>query len=130
MTTNIVANNGAATPVAKTFTVARSAAGDESAVLYLREGASVSAFPKLEFSTKSAQAGSVRGRNGVITFVMPYGYNDANGNFVKVNQCSFTGRELIPDDAPDAVRKDFAAFIPGLLGNQQVKDLAILGYAA
>lgn len=129
MTTNITVPNGAATPVNKTFTVARSAAGDESAVLYLREGASVAAFSKLEFSTKSAQAGSVRGRQGVVTFVMPYGYSDVNGNFIKVNQMTFTGRETIPDDAPDAVRKDFAAFIDGFYGNQQLKDLAILGYA-
>ncbi len=129
MTTNIAVPNGAASPVTKTFTVARSAVGDESAVLYLREGASQAAFPKLEFSTKSAQAGAVRGRNGIVTFVMPYGYNDANGNFVKVNQCTFTGRELIPDDASDTIRKDFAAFINGFYGNQQVKDLAILGYA-
>lgn len=130
MTTNIAVPNGAASPVTKTFTVARSAAGDESAVLFLREGASPAAYPKLEYSTKSAQAGAVRGRNGVVTFVMPYGYNDANGNFVKMNQCAFTGRELIPDDAPDAVRKDFAAFLGGFYGNQQVKDLAILGYAS
>jgi hypothetical protein len=130
MTTNISVPNGAASPVTKTFTVARSAAGDESAVLYLREGASPNAYPKLEFSTKSAQAGNVRGRAGVMTFVMPYGYNDVNGNFVKLNQCTATLRELVPDDAPDAVRKDFAAFIAGCASNQQVKDIAILGYAS
>lgn len=130
MTTNISVPNGAASPVTKTFTVARSAAGDDSAVLYLREGASVLAFPKLEFSTKPAQAGPVRGRQAVSTLVVPYGYNDTNGNFVKVNHITATVRETIPDDAPDAIRKDFAAYMTGLLGNQQMKDLVILGFAA
>lgn len=130
MTINIAVPNGAATPVSKTFTVARSAAGDESAVLYLREGASVAAFPKLEYSTKSAQVGNVRGRTGVQTLVMPYGYTDANGNFIKVGQISGTYRVTTPDDAPDAVRKDFAAFETGILGNQQLKDLVVLGFAS
>lgn len=130
MTTAITVPNGAATPVNKTFTVSRSAAGDESAVLHLREGANSAAYPKLEFSTKSAQAGNVRARAGVQTLVMPYGYNDPSGNFVKVGQISGTYRLVVPDDAPDSVRKDFAAFEAGLLANQQLKDLVILGYAA
>jgi hypothetical protein len=130
MTTNIVVPNGAATPVNKTFTVSRSAAGDESAVLFVREGTSQSAFPKLEYSTKSAQAGNVRGRQGVVTLLIPYGYTDVNGVFVKQGQVTFTGRETVPDDAPDAVRKDLSAFIGGIYGNQQVKDIAIFGYAS
>lgn len=129
MTTSITVPNGAASPVSKTFAVSRSAAGDESAVLHVREGASPAAYPKLEFSTKSAQAGNARGRQGVITLVIPYGYNDANGNFVKINHASLTVRELIPDDCPDAIRKDLAAYGTGVLANAQIKDLAILGYA-
>lgn len=129
MTTNITAPNGATTPVTKTFTVSRSAVGDESAVLHLREGASPLAYPKVEFSTKPVNTGRMRGRGAAVTLVVPYGYNDANGNFVKIDQCAFTGKMSIPDDAPDAVRKDFAAFIPGVLTDAQVKDLAVLGYA-
>jgi len=130
MTTNIAVPNGATTPVTKTFTVARSAAGDESAVLHLREGASEQAYPKLEFSTKSSNGGSVRGRQGVVTLVTPYGYTDVNGVFVQQGMISSSVKTQTPVNAPDAVRKDHAAFLTGLLGNQQLKDIVILGYAA
>lgn len=130
MTTNIAVNNGASTPVSKTFTVARSAAGDESAILYLREGASVAAYPKLEFSSKTAQArSSKKARAGLMTLVMPYGYNDTNGNFVTLDVISASVRMTTPDDAPDAVRKDFAAFLGGLLTDAQLKNLVVFGFA-
>ena len=128
MTTQIAVPNGAATPVTKTFTVSRPAAGDDSAVLHLREGAAVAAYPKLEMSTKPKNGGGAKGRDSVVTFVMPYGYTDTNGNFVKVDQATFTGRGSVPDTMPDANRKDFAAFIAGFYGNQQVKDLSVIGY--
>lgn len=130
MTTNITVPNGAASPVNKTFSVSRSAAGDESAVLHLREGVSQAAYPKLEFSSKNAQAVSGRGRGGVVTLVTPYGYTDTNGNWVKQDVISTTVRTTTPDSAPDAVRKDHAAFIAGLLADTQLKGLVITGYSS
>lgn len=130
MTTNITVPNGAVSPVNKTFAVSRSAAGDDSAVLHLREGASEQAFPKLEFSTKSAQVGNMRGRQAVETLVTPYGYTDVNGVFVQQGVISTSVKTTVPVNAPDVVRKDHAAFMAGLLANQQLKDLVILGYAA
>lgn len=129
MTTAITVPNGAASPVNKTFSVSRSAAGDESAVLHLREGASVAAYPKLEFSSKNAQATSGRGRGATLTLVTPFGYTDTNGNWVKQDVISTTVRTTVPDTAPDAVRKDHAAFIAGILSDAQAKGLVITGYA-
>jgi hypothetical protein len=128
MATNITVPNG--TAVSKTFTVARSAAGDDSSVLYLREGASQQAFPKLEFSAKSAQVGNVRGRQGVATVATPYGYTDVNGVFVMQGVITSAVKTTVADNAPDVARKDHAAFLAGFLGNQQAKDLVILGFAA
>lgn len=130
MTTAITVPNGAATPVNKTFSVSRSAVGDESAVLHIREGAATVAYPKAEFSTRNVNSNGSKGRQGVMTLVIPYGYTDANGNFVKVDEVTFVGRSKVPDTAPDAVRKDLAAFTTGLYGNQQLKDTMIIGYAS
>nr|URG16537.1 MAG: coat protein [Leviviridae sp.] len=129
MTTNITVPNGAVTPVNKTFTVSRPASGDDSAVLHLREGANEQAYVKLEFSTKSTQVGNMRGRQAVVTSVTPFGYTDVNGVFVQQGMISTSVKTTIPVNAPDAVRKDHAAYVAGILGNQQVRDLVILGYA-
>lgn len=130
MTTNITTPNGAGTPVTKTFTVARHAAGDQSAVLYLREGANQTAFPKLEASTKAAQVRGTSGRKGTTTLMVPYGTVDANGVFVKINHASAVVITDVPDDAPDSVRNDLAAFLPGLWASAdgQLKDVVRKGY--
>lgn len=128
MTTAITVPNGAASPVNKTFSVARSAAGDESAVLYVREGANTTEFPKLEFSTRAANTGRSQGRKGTTTLLLPYG-QVVNGVFVKTDHISVTIVSTTPNDAPDAIRKDAAAFLTGVLANAQLKDLIILGFA-
>lgn len=129
MTTAIAINNGAASPVLKTFAVARSASGEDSAILLLREGQNQTEFPKLEFSSKSTQVGSTRGRKSTTTELYPYG-TLVNGVFVKTNHISVVTVITVLDDAPDAIRKDAAAFHLGFQANQQVKDLTILGFAS
>ncbi len=129
MTTAIIVNNGATTPVSKTFAVARSASGDESAVLLLREGQNQTEYPKLEFSSRSTQVGNTKGRKSTETVLVPYGQL-VNGVFVKTNHVSITTIITVLDDAPDAIRKDAAAYVAGFAANQQLKDLIILGYAA
>lgn len=130
MTTNITSPNGAGTPVTKTFTVARHAAGDQSAVLYLREGANQTAFPKLEASTKAAQVRGSSGRKGTTTLMVPYGTVDANGVFTKINAVSVAIIVDVPDDAPDAIRADVAAYLPGVYASAdgQLKDVIRKGY--
>lgn len=129
MTTNIAALNGAATPVSKTFTVARSAAGNESAVLFVREGANVNEFPKLEFSSRAAQINGQAGRRGTTTLVIPYG-STVSGVFTKVNQITISVVANVPNDAPDAIRNDAAAFLPGVLSDAQLKALIKVGFAS
>jgi len=128
MSTDITVPNGAASPVNKTFTVARSAAGDESAVLFLREGVNLDAFPKLEFSTRAASNGGKRGRRGATTLVVPYG-TTVGDVFTKAGEISLSVVANVPNDAPDAIRADAAAFLPGILANAQLKDIIKKGYA-
>lgn len=127
MTTAIVVKNFA--DVDKTFAVARSASGDESAVLLLREGSNQTEFPKLEFSSRATQVGSVKGRKSTVTEIFPYG-TTVSGVFTKLNHISVTTTITVLDDAPDAIRKDAAAYHAGFSANQQVKDLTVLGFAA
>lgn len=129
MTTAIVADNGATPPVAKTFAVARSAAGDASAVLYVREGANTTEFPKLEFSTKNANKNGRPGRRAATTIVIPYGTTDDNGVFTKTDEISISIVSNTPNDAPDSKRDDAAAFISGIMDDAQMKALIKTGFA-
>lgn len=128
MTANITSPNGLA--VSKTFTVARSAAGDQSAVLFLREGADQTAFPKVEFSSTAAQRNGSRGRKGVTTILIPFGSVDANGVFTKRDDISVSISAHTPDTAPDAIRNDAAAYVQGIVTDVQIKDLIRKGFAA
>jgi hypothetical protein len=108
---DIVVNNGAGTPVAKTFTLQVPAAGIGSEARWeLMEGTNPSVFPKMSAILRNDQ--SVKGYSSVFKLNFPASYTDTTTGLVKpLSSAEFVGTVKMPDDWPEAVKADFAAYV-------------------
>lgn len=125
---DIVINNGAGTPVAKTFTLLSPAAGDGSYANWrLKEGAISSIFPAIAVSARAN--GSARKAN--IKLRLPSSYTDTVTGLTKVGSAfDFNVDVTVPDDFPEALRADAVAFATNLMANAIIKAVVRDGYPA
>jgi hypothetical protein len=118
---NIVINNGAGTPVAKTFELQAPAAGDGSYANWrLKEGTISSVFPRI--AVMARQGGGTRKAN--IKLQIPSSFTDTVTGLTKVGSSfDFDVNVTIPDDFPEALRNDAQAFAANLMANALIKSV-------
>lgn len=113
--TNVTINNGAA--VAKNFVLLTPASGDGSSALWaLKEGAISSVFPTIEESARRNAKGDARKCS--ITLKLPSYYTVAATGLTAVGSAAvFNCTATIPNDFPEVLKDDFAAFAKNVLAN-------------
>lgn len=115
--TDLIINNGAGTPVAKTFVLLTPAGGDNSSALWaLKEGTISKVFPTIEESARKNGNGDARKCN--ITLKVPSSYTEAATGLTAVGSAAvFNGTVTMPADFPEALKNDFVAFIKNALAH-------------
>lgn len=131
---DITVKNGAATPVDKTFTLLTPASGYGSIAEWaLKEGTISSVFPTFTAAaSKSARSKAEGPANKLrIRFRMPSSFTDSVTGLTNVGSAfEFNGNVTVPDDFPEALKADAAAFVGNLLTNALVKALVKDGLPA
>jgi hypothetical protein len=114
---DLVINNGAATPVAKTFKLLTPAAGDNSSALWaLKEGTISSVFPTIEVSARKNAGNDARKVN--LTVKIPSSYTVAATGLTAVGSAAVINiTATVPADFPEALKDDFAAFAKNAVAN-------------
>lgn len=127
--TDLVVNNGAGTPVSKTFSLIAPASGDGGIAQWaLKEGTISAVFPSL---TASAQKTGNKSRNLKVKFRLPSSYTDSVTGLTNVA----AGAEMnvtfsVPDAFPEALKADFVAFSLNLMNTSLLKAMIRDAYAA
>lgn len=119
---DLVINNGAGTPVAKTFTLLTPAAGDNSVASWaLKEGAISSIFPKI---TALARVTGNQARRVQVKLKVPSSYTDTVTGLTKVGSAfEFDGYATVPDDFPEALKNDAVAFTKNLIATALIQAM-------
>ena len=120
--TDLVINNGAGTPVAKTFTLLTPSAGDGSIAEWaLKEGAISSVFPRITSSAARTGNGS---RKMQVKLRVPSSYTDTvTGKTLTGSAFEFNGTVSVPDDFPEVLKNDAVAFTWGLVSTTLMKAI-------
>jgi len=118
---DIVVNNGAGTPVAKTFTLQVPAAGIGGEARWeLMEGANPAVFPRMSAILRNDP--SVKGFGSVFKILYPASYTDTTTGLVKaLSSAEFIGTVKMPDDWPEAEKANFSAYIANVMGLNVMK---------
>lgn len=124
----ITIDNGATTPVAKTFELLNPAAGlDSQANWALREGSISAVFPTI---SGVATTNSV-GRRVRIKLTIPSSYTDAVTGLTNVgSRAEFSVTAILPTDFPESLKNDFAAYAKNLVANALINAMIRDGYPA
>lgn len=119
--TDLSIYNGAATPVAKTFSLITPAAGDNSSAMWaLKEGTISKVFPTIELSTRKNNGNTAR--KCLITIKVPSSYTEtATGLTVVKTAAVLNCTVTMPADFPEVRKDDFVAFATNVLGNALIK---------
>jgi len=112
--TNLVINNGAGTPVAKTFELLTPAAGDNGVAEWaLKEGTISSVFPRI---TALARKTGNQSRRVQIKLRIPSSYTDTVTGLTKVGSAFEADiYATVPDDFPETLKNDATAFTKNLV---------------
>lgn len=115
--TDLVIDNGAGTPVAKTFVLMTPAAGDGSSAKWaLKEGTIASVFPTIEQTARVNATSDARKVAG--TLKIPSSYTVAATGLTAVGSAAvFNWTATVPNDFPEALKNDFAAFAKNAIAN-------------
>lgn len=127
--TDLVLNNGAGTPVAKTFVLKAPAAGDNSLATWkLEEGTISSVFPLI---TALARQTGNRSRTAQIKLRVPSSYTDTVTGLTKVGSAFEANISVsVPDDFPVALKNDAVAFAANLVNSTLIKSMMRDAYPA
>lgn len=126
--TDLIINNGAGTPVAKTFVLVAPAAGDGSYANWrLKEGAIASVFPRIAALARAGKGS----RKANIKLQIPSSYTDTVTGLTKVGSAFDLNVDVtVPDDFPEALRNDAQAFAVNLVSNAIIKAMIRDAYSA
>lgn len=119
---DLVLNNGAGTPVAKTFTLYAPSAGDNSIAKWaLKEGVIASVFPTVTASARQT-GNSSRLAQGKLR--IPSSYTDTVTGLTKVGSAfEFNFTASVPEDYPEALKADAIAFAKNLVANAIIQAM-------
>lgn len=118
--TDLVINNGAGTPVAKTFALLAPAAGyNSNCVWALKEGTISSVFPRIE--TLARKTGN-RSSKTLTKVKVPSSYTDTVTGLTKVGSAWEADIHVsVPDDFPESLKNDALAFTVNAVQNAIIK---------
>jgi len=118
--TDLVLNNGAGTPVAKTFTLLAPAAGYNAVAAWaLKEGTISSVFPKI---TILARPTGNQSKKSQIKLQIPSSYTDTVTGLTKVGSAFEADVSVsVPDDFPEALKNDAVAYTKNLVAHALVQ---------
>lgn len=119
---DIVINNGAGTPVAKTFTLQVPAAGDNAVASWaLKEGTISSVFPRI---TALARKTGNQARLVQVKLRLPSSYTETVNGLTRVGSAfEMNLTATVPDDFPESLKNDAVAFTSNLIANTLVKAM-------
>jgi hypothetical protein len=119
---DLVINNGAGTPVAKTFSLYNPSAGDNAVALWkLKEGTIASVFPQITTSARKT-GNSSRKMQGKLR--LPSSYTDTVTGLTKVGSAfEFDFSASVPDDFPEALKNDAVAFAKNLIAHALIQTM-------
>lgn len=119
---NLVLNNGATTPVAKTFHLISPAAGDGGVATWaLKEGVISSVFPRL---TAAAARTNNASRKLTVKFRLPSSYTESvTGRTMVGSAAEMNATFSIPGDFPEALKGDFVAFATNALRSALFQEM-------
>nr|QDH88084.1 MAG: hypothetical protein H2Bulk35476_000003 [Leviviridae sp.] len=119
---DLVINNGAGTPVAKTFTLMAPAAGYNAIAAWaLKEGTIASVFPKI---TVLARPTGNASKKSQIKLVLPSSYTDTVTGLTKVGSAYEADISVsVPDDFPEALKNDAVAFTKNLVSHALIQSV-------
>lgn len=114
---NITIKNGAATPVDVTFLAYQPQSGSDSALWFLSGPLARNTWTRATLSVRPTN-GSGKARRHKLGFNIPY--FDASG--VELGRIPFSGELVIPDNAPQDVIDNAAAYAANLYNSALIKD--------
>lgn len=119
---DLVINNGAGTPVAKTFTLLAPSAGYNSLANWaLKEGTISSVFPVI---TALARPTGNFSKKSQIKFRLPSSYTDSVTGLTKVGSAFEADISVsVPDDFPEALKNDAVAFTKNLVAHALIQSM-------
>jgi hypothetical protein len=119
---DLVINNGAGTPVAKTFTLYNPSAGANSVALWkLKEGTIASVFPAI---TTLARPTGNKSQKMQGKLRLPSSYTDSVTGLTKVGSAfEFDFSASVPDDFPEALKNDAVAFSKNLIAHALIQAM-------
>lgn len=119
---DLIVNNGAPTPVAKTFTLISPAAGDGSMATWaLKEGTIAAVFP---IYTALASKTSNASRKLTLKLRLPSSYTEAaTGRTMVASAAEVNISVSVPGDYPEALKADFVAFLTNLMAHSLTKAM-------
>lgn len=127
--TDITVNNGAGTPVAKTFTLISPSAGDGGLAQWaLKEGTISAVFPSL-----SAMAGRTgnNSRKLTVKFRLPSSYTDSVSGLTMVSSSAEMNVTFsVPNSFPESLKADYVAFATNILSSTLFKAMIRDAYPA
>lgn len=120
--TDLVINNGAGTPVAKTFTLLAPAAGYNAVAEWaLKEGTISSVFPRV---TALARPTGNQSKKTQIKLKVPSSYTDTVTGLTKVGSAFEADISVsVPNDFPESLKNDAVAFTANLVASTLVKAM-------
>jgi len=120
--TDVVINNGAGTPVAKTFTLLSPAAGYNAVASWaLKEGTISAVFPQI---TALARPTGNQSKKTQIKFRLPSSYTESVTGLTKVGSAYEADISVsVPDDFPEALKNDAIAFTANLVNHVLFKAM-------
>lgn len=114
---DITIKNGAATPVDVKFTAYQPQSGSDSSLWYINNALTRNTWTRATLSVRKTQ-GSGQARRHKLGINIPF--FDATG--VELGRIPFSGELVIPDNAPQSVIDDAAAYVANLYNSVLIKD--------
>lgn len=114
---SITVKNGAATPVDVVFTPYQPQSGSDASLWYINNAQTRNMWTRLTLTVRKTQ-GSGQARRHRMGFNIPY--FDSLG--VEIGRIPFSGELTIPDNAPQSVIDDAAAYIANIYASALIKD--------
>lgn len=125
---DIAVQNGATTPVTKTFSLVSPAAGDSGiATWVLKEGPISGAFPQLTAQARVTRTSRVL----KVKFRLPSSYTEAASGLTMLGSRAEMNVDFtVPGDFPEALKGDYVAYAVNLLNSALLKSMIRDAYPA
>lgn len=130
--TDLIVKNGA--DVDKTFTLLSPAPGyGEPAEWALKEGVISSVFPRFTASARTSKRpnSAAAAKTVQVKLRVPSSYTDSvTGRTLVGSAFEFNGTATVPNDFPELLKPDAAAFVANIIGHALIREMVANGLPA